>query len=164
MIDYLLSLARENRLARELDFRPCTFSGINYLEGLLQQFRDAGRLFAVSDVCDENLIQRGGSWIKRRVFTVYILSCFDPGDMDDYNRALGETRELYRQVLSRLLHDEGRMQGRLLYLDLSSVKSQELGGMFLNGATGLYFVLRMDQPIDISYNAENWITPAADEY
>lgn len=37
-----------------------TCSGINYLEGLLEDYREASRMICVSDVCDESLRQVGG--------------------------------------------------------------------------------------------------------
>lgn len=156
--DYFSSLCLTNRLAVEHNFKPVTCSGINYLEELLTQFQTTANFVAVSDVCDESTLQVGGGWMKRRLITVFILSRFTFGDPKSYAAALTLCRELYRQFLSRLLHEADDWTNEHLFLNLTDIRSQELGGTFLNGCTGLYFMLTMDEPTDISYNSEEWQT------
>lgn len=48
---------------------------------------------------------------------------------------------------------------RNLYIDTSDIRSNELGGLFLNACTGLYFLLAIDEPTDLQYNPEEWNTP-----
>lgn len=153
---YIERLAAANRLARDEGFATARCSGVESLEGLLQQMQSAERIIAVSDVCDESLMQRGGGWMKRRLFTVFILSRFTLGDMADYGQQMGLCRELYRQLLSRLLRDGERWANDMIYLNMGDVRSMELGGTFLAGATGLYFMLTMDEPTDISYDESLW--------
>ena len=102
---YLRRIASENRLAAQEGFFPCRCSGLNFLEDLLQNFRTQKAFIAVSDVTDGSTTQRGGGWMKTRVFTIFILHRFRFGDMDDYESAMAMCREVQRQLHSRLLHD-----------------------------------------------------------
>lgn len=157
ILQYIRDVVGTNVFASKLGFHVCTHSGIPYLEGVLDRFRTESRFVAVSDTCDQRITRPAGTWLRRRTYTVVILSRYKLGYIKDYERALDECRELYRQLLSRFLHDLGAMQNKLLYMDLTDVKSEELGGEFLNNTTGLYFLLTVDQPIDISYKKNEWI-------
>lgn len=154
--EYVGGMTRANLLARRMGFVPCTCSGTAHLEELLQKYQSAASFVAVSDICDESTMQVGGGWMKRRVFTVFILSRFAYGDMRSQREAMAACRELYRQFLSRLLRDEADLRNDLIYLNLQDVRSSELGGYFLNGCTGLYFMLAMDEPTDISFDEGEW--------
>lgn len=154
---YIARLTAANRICRSEGFKPTTCSGINYLEGLLEDYADTSRFVCTSDVCDESLRQVAGGWMKRRLFTLFILSRFDYGDRSSQAAAMDLCREVSRQMLSRMLRDrEEAVDSPLLYLDLSDVRSQELGGTFLQGATGLYMFIAMDEPTSIAYDETEW--------
>lgn len=59
-------------------------------------------------------------------------------------------------IFSRLLHEADDWSNEHLFLNLADVRSQELGGTFLNGCTGLYFMLTMDEPTDVSFTDGEW--------
>ena len=59
---------------------------------------------------------------------------------------------------SRFIVDEARLQSELCYLAVDEIRSRELGGQFLNGCTGLYFLLALDEPTDLQFNADEWLT------
>ena len=63
-----------------------------------------------------------------------------------------------RQFHSRFIIDEADMQNELIYLGVANVKSRELGGNFLDSATGLYFTISMDEPINLVYDKSEWDT------
>lgn len=153
---YLRRIASENRLAAQAGFLPCRCSGLNYLEELLQNFRGEKAFVAVSDVTDGNTTQRGGGWMKTRVFTIFILHRYRFGDMGDYERAMNLCREVMRQLHSRMIHDAAQYSDDLMQLSLRDIRSRELGGTFLNGCTGLYFMVSMDEPTDLCYNPDEW--------
>lgn len=153
---YLRRIAGENRLAVQEGFYPCRCSGLNFLEELLQNFRTQKAFIAVSDVTDGSTTQRGGGWMKTRVFTVFVLHRYKFGDMDDYERAMAVCREVQRQLHSRMLYDASQYQDDLMQLSLRDIRSRELGGTFLNGCTGLYFMVSMDEPTELCYNPDEW--------
>lgn len=155
-ISYMEGLCRKNRLMRELGFVATTCSGINYVEGMLEQYQTAANFVCTSDVCSESTFTASGGWFKRRVFTVFILMRYAYGDRADYAEKLGQCREVLRQLQSRFIRDSVRLQDRLLYLNTGDIRSNELGGTFLNGCTGLYFMISMDEPVELVYNGDEW--------
>jgi hypothetical protein len=65
-------------------------------------------------------------------------------------------RELFRQFHSRFIVDEHRLQSELTYMAVDEIRCRELGGQFLNGCTGLYFMVALDEPTDLQYNQHEW--------
>lgn len=157
-VDYMERLTKQNKLAKNEEFHPCKCSGIAHLEGILANMRTKKAFVCTSDVTDESTVSRGGGFFKRRVFTSFIVKRFRTGDMESYEEALDICRELMRQLHSRFIIDEADLQNDLVYLNVGNVKSRELGGQFLDSATGLYFTISMDEPTDLRYNAAEWDT------
>lgn len=153
---YIERLTRENRLARREGFVPCSCSGTGYMEEMLERQRTTRAFVCTSDVSEDSTRRVGGAWFKRRVFTVFILARYDVRRMADYAARMTLCRELFRQFHSRFLIDEARLQSELTYLGVADIRSRELGGQFLSGCTGLYFMLAVDEPIDLQYDAAEW--------
>ena len=155
---YMARLTRQNLFAKAEKFHPCDCSGIRHLEGMLQNMRQHPAFACTSDVAEESTVSRGGGFFKRRVFTVFLVKRFRSGDMASYREALGTCRELMRQLHSKFLVDKDNLENELVFLNVANVKSRELGGQFLDSATGLYFTIAMDEPVDLTYNADEWDT------
>ena len=154
--EYLHTLTNHNRLAKQRRYHFCTCSGIGYLEELLAQMRQYPAFVCLSDVSEDSVRQMGGGWFKRRTFTAFVLKRYDTRSMNAYRTALDEARELFRQLHSRFIRDEADLQNELAYLRTDDVRSRELGSQFLNGCAGLYFMINIDEPIDLCYDAEEW--------
>ena len=162
IIAYLQGLVSRNRLANARGFCFSTCSGVQALEGLLTDMRDATRFVCVSDVTQGNTTYNGQSWSARRVATVFILSRYELGNAASYAAAITECRALMNQLLSGMLHDAERIANATeASLRLDEVRSNELGGTFLDGCTGLYFMVGVDEPLDIAYHDEDWLTDNA---
>ena len=155
-VGYIKGLTQQNRLANNHQFVPCTCSGIGYLEDVLSRLRNERAFVCVSDVCEESITRHGGGWFKRRVFTVFLLSRYNVRDTEDYRTKMNLCRELFRQFHSRFIVDEHRLQSELTYMAVDEIRSRELGGQFLNGCTGLYFMVAFDEPTDLQYNQDEW--------
>ena len=155
-VGYIKGLTQQNRLANDHQFVPCTCSGIGYLEDVLSRLRNERAFVCVSDVCEESITRHGGGWFKRRVFTVFLLSRYNVRDTEDYHTKMNLCRELFRQFHSRFIVDEHRVQSALTYMAVDEIRSRELGGQFLNGCTGLYFMVALDEPTDLQYNQDEW--------
>ena len=76
--------------------------------------------------------------------------------MDSYKAALAMCRDLFQQLYSRMLIDEDSLSNDMVYLRSASVLSRELGQYFLNGCTGLYFMVEVSEPIDLTYDENQW--------
>ena len=155
-VGYIKDLTKQNRLANDHQFVPCTCSGIGYLEDVLARLRSERAFVCVSDVCEESITRHGGGWFKRRVFTVFLLSRYNVRDTEDYHTKMNLCRELFRQFHSRFIVDEHRLQSELTDMAVDEIRSRELGGQFLNGCTGLYFMVALDEPTDLQYNQDEW--------
>jgi len=154
---YFRQLHAANRMATGNGFVYCNCSGINTLEGVLDNFRTAGAFFCVDDTNDGALFQgHGGGWYKKRTFTVFLLHRYAFGDMADRAKALRKCRTLFRQVMSRMLIDADDMSNELVYLHTDRVLSRELGQYFINGCTGLYFMIDVSEPVDLRYDDAEW--------
>lgn len=156
-IGYFKGLWERNKLAQAEKFKWCTCSGIETLQGPLQQFRTANAFFCVDDTNDGATFRgRNGGWFKKRTVTVFLLHRYSMKDMSSYETALGKCRQLMQQLLTRMLMDEDTLSNDLVYLRTESVLSRELGQYFLNGCTGLYFMVEVSEPVDLTYDASEW--------
>lgn len=159
-LHYIQSLTQDNQLAQREGFAPVTCSGVGYLEGMLEQYQSQANFICTSDVCQESLHTASGGWFKRRIFTVYILARYEYGNMADQELKMNLCREIFRQFTSRIIYDSQTLAAASnLYIDTSDIRSNELGGLFLNACTGLYFLLAIDEPTDLQFNPEEWNTP-----
>ena len=142
--NYFRSLCEANILAHKEDFHFCTCSGIESMQEPLQQFRSKSSFFCVDDTTDSAVFRgRGGGHYTRRVFTVFLLQ-------------LNICRELFHQLMSKMIVDEDDLKNELIYLKSENVMSRELGQYFLSGCTGLYFMVEVSEPIDLVFDESQW--------
>ena len=155
--NYFAGLRNANRLAVDKKFCFCTCSGIESLQGPLERFRTEKAFFCLDDTNDGALFQgKGGGWYKKRTFTLFILHRYTFDDEKDRAAKLAVCRTLFRQLMSRMLIDADDMRNEMVYLHTENVMSRELGQYFMNGCTGLYFMIDVSEPIDLKYDATEW--------
>lgn len=155
-IGYFHNLCAKNKLAKKNNFFACTCGGINSLDELLGNFTTQSAFFAVDDTNDGVTRRNSGGFFKHRTFTVFLLKRYKFGDMADRQKTLDICRQLFRQIHSRLLVDADDENNELTYLNTDNVMSREISEYFLNGCTGLYFMIDVSEPIDLQYNADEW--------
>ena len=154
---YFGNLCFRNRLARLHRFHFCTCSGIESLQGPLDKFRKENAFFCVDDVNDGQMYQgKGGGFYKKRTLTVFLMYRYRFDDEEDREQKLAVCRTLFSQLSSRMLRDSKRLKDELIYLGSDNILSREFGQYFLNGCTGLYFMVDVEEPVDLKYNPEEW--------
>lgn len=153
---WFTAIIRRNRLAVREGFLPCVCSGTAYLEDMMEHLRTARAFACVSDVSEGGVVQHGGGYFMRRVFTAYIVARYDRNRQGDQSGRMDVCRELYRQVHSLLLREAHRLRSDLVYLDVDNIRVRDLGGEFFSGCTGLYFMASVDEPVDLAYRPEEW--------
>lgn len=154
---YFASLCVSNKLAKANGFKPCTCSGIQSLEGPLEKYRNTNAFFCIDDVNDGQLYQgKGGGWYKKRTFTVFIMHRYTFNNEEDRLAKLALCRQLFRQTATRMLVDAKKLRSDLVYLGVENIMCRELGQYFLNGCTGLYFMIDVEEPVNLTYNPEEW--------
>lgn len=155
--DYFKSLCSSNRLALEHKFLACTCSGIQSLQGPLDTYRTSNAFFCVDDVNDGQMYQgKGGGWYKKRTFTVFIMHRYKFNDEADRVAKLALCRQVFRQIATRLIVDAKRLRSDLIYLGVENILCRELGQYFLNGCTGLYFMIDVEEPVNLLFNPDEW--------
>ena len=154
---YFSKICSSNRLAQSEEFKFCTCSGIRAIQGMLDNFRTAKAFFCLDDTNDGTLFQgRSGGWFKKRTFTVFIMHSFDFKSMESYSKALSLCRRLFNQVVSRMILDADDYRNELVYLHTDNVLCRELGRYSLNGCTGLYFMIDVSEPVDLTFDKSLW--------
>ncbi len=154
---YLSDILAENHRVREERWRLTTCSGLGGLEGALQNARTHARHVCLTDTTDTEIFRRAGGWYLREVYTLFLCSQYNARSGEHtYLQALGECRALQQEIISRLLYDDDQLRRNLLFLDLDTFRSRDLGQDFLTDTAGLYFQVAIDRPQDLRFNPEAW--------
>ena len=143
---YFTELTEKNKLAKSNTFFPCSCSGINSLQDVLDNFRKRSAFICIDDTNDAAVEQIGGGWFKKRTFTVFLLIRYKYDDMTDRAEKLDICRQLFRQFHSRMIRD------KYIYEDLDL----SFGEYFISGCTGLYFMVELTEPTDLCYKEDEW--------
>ncbi|MBD5379593.1 MAG: hypothetical protein HDR74_06865 [Bacteroides sp.] len=156
-VKYFEDICKKNRLAQEHKFQFCTCSGIETLQEPLDKFRTTNAFFCVDDTNDGALFRgRAGGWYKKRTFTVFLMHRYTFNDMKQYAERIGWCRELLNQIVSKLIIDVDDLSNDMVYLDTGNILCREFGQYVLNGCTGLYFMVDVTEPVDLTFKAEQW--------
>ncbi len=155
--EYFRCMVSRNILAQEKAFFFCTCSGPQNLEGCLDGLQQENAFVCMDDTSDGALFQgKSGGWYKKRTFTVFILHRHEFNNMDDRREKLSLCRRLFHQMVSKMIVDADDLSNELVYLQTSSVMSREIGRYALSGCTGLYFMVDVNEPLDLVYTPEEW--------
>lgn len=157
-LSYFLNLAKSNKLAKENDFYPCLCSGPDGIEGVMEEFKYYKNFIMIDDTTSQNTYSRGVTFFDKNVYTVFIIAGYRWDDMKDRSEKLELCRRIFRQFHSRMIHDKEEVTfGDMLeYLDINTVYSKELPRYSMNGVTGLYMMVNNDEPVDLTFNENEW--------
>ena len=132
-------------------------TGLPYMEELLQNFKSETAFFTVDDTNDGMTIRgEGGGFFDRRQYVVFLIKKYKYNDMDAQHAVMEETRGIYRSIESKLLKDRVALANNMAFLHLDRMPYYEIPGYAFNGAGGLYFIITVDQPKDLQYDANEW--------
>ena len=97
-------------------------------------------------------------WLDRKVYAVHIIVGYELGNEAKYKEALSLARRIFKQMLSRVIKDKASFKygQSLMYLNLETVYSQEYGRYSFNGATGLFFQLQNNEPLNLVFDPDEW--------
>lgn len=155
---YFGEMCAKNKLAQQNGFHFCTCSGIENLEGPLQEFSTEKAFFCIDDTNDGGFATgRSGGWHKKRIFTIFLLHRYNYGNEAERIAVLGLCRRLCRQLLTKLIKDSGNPDNEMVYLDVNTIMTRELGKYFMSGCTGCYFMVEMGEPVDLVYDPGEWL-------
>lgn len=164
-LQYFVSLGQRNRLAKEHNFYVGYCSGPDGLDQVMANYRDYANFILVDDTTSANTYGGKPGWFDRKVYAVYIVAGYDHQDEASYKNALALCRRIFRQILSKVIRDKADMAyGKadlslskgLMYLNLETITSQEFGRYSFNGATGLFFQLQNNEPLNLVFDPDEW--------
>lgn len=157
-IGYFSRLAGENKLCREHGFKAVTCSGIESLQGVMEEYQKTANFVCIDDTADQNLHSEGVTFFKRRVYTVFIVAQYKWDDMAERQQKLNLCREIFRQFVSRVIADKNAYDGfdDMEFLRVENIYSREFGKYSWNGVTGLYFMLENDEPEELLMDENDW--------
>jgi hypothetical protein len=157
-LEYFKGLGEKNRLVKANGFHVGFCSGPDGMDQVMQDYRDFANFFLVDDTTSSNTFGNKPGWFDRKVYAVYIIVGYEHGDEMQYKEALDLARRIFKQMLSRLISDKATMKyGKgLMYLNLETVFSHEYGRYSFNGATGLFFQMQNNEPLNLVFDPDEW--------
>lgn len=154
-IGYFKRIAKACKACRDYVTTEC--SGPMGVEGMMQNFRKAHSFVMVDDTTvGSTTMNRAGGAFDRRTYTVFLVKQHTGDDMEDYERKMQELRSIYRLFLSRMVRDRYDLDLQEVYLQTQSILYKEPGPMGFNGAAAIYFMVSIDEPVDLEYDDEQW--------
>jgi hypothetical protein len=154
---YFENLCSKNKMLRDGCYRYCRVTGLSNMEEVIQHFKKEKTYFCVDATEDGQTFQAaGGGFMERRLYTVFILKKIKFENMTEQDDAIRECRAIYRSILKKLIRDRRFLEDEMTYLRLDRIPFHELPGYFISGCTGLYFILTVDLPTDLCYDANEW--------
>ena len=157
-LQYFVEMAEKNKLVKENGFYCGFCSGPEGLDQVMAEYRDHANFFLVDDTTSGNTFGAKPGWFDRKVYAIYIIVGYELGNEEKYKVALNLARRIFKQILSRVICDKATMKygQALMYLNLESVFTHEYGRYSFNGATGLFFQLQNNEPLNLVFDPDEW--------
>lgn len=155
IISYVRDLQQNLKATSGYEF--CRVSDPKAMEEVIQNSKRCERFFALDD-SQEGMIFQGdsGGWFEHRPIVIFLLGKLSHWpDMPGRERILNEVRNIYRKIVTRLIHDQAHYEP-LAYLDASNIPFDEIPGEFAGGTAGLFFTFTVDIPLNLEYNGADW--------
>lgn len=140
------------------DYYFARVSGLSHLEQVIQNMKAQKKFFAIDDTDDGVTFEGGGSsFYERRTYTVFLLLYYGAvNDIEKRNTQINEAREIYRQILSKIIHDKHRSTtAGLEQLITDNIKFDTIPNL-MNGYCGLFFSIDVENPVNLAYNETQW--------
>ena len=157
-LQYFVEMAGKNKLVKANDFYCGFCSGPDGLDQVMAEYRNHANFFLVDDTTSGNTFGAKPGWFDRKVYAINIIVGYELGNEEKYKEALALARRIFKQLLSRVISDKASLKygQALMYLNLDTVYSQEYGRYSFNGATGLFFQLQNNEPLNLVFDPNEW--------
>lgn len=155
---YFQDIRDKNKLAAYGNYKFSRVTGLSNMEEVIAGSRKEKAFFCVDDTEDGVTLKKSGGYFQRRSYTVFVLKKYKSLDMGDQHDALLECRKIYEQVLKKLIKDKDILENSMVYLLNDRIPFHEIPGHYINGCTGLYFIVTIEIPTDLRYQADEWLS------
>ncbi len=152
-ITYFKTLCLSNKVTKD-KYLFTQISGISELEGIIANRKRHNYFVAVDNAEDGSTIQgQGRGFFERRPTTVFLCG-FAGNDQQRKNSMLEELRGIYRDFVSKLIKDKS--ENPLLLINTERIPFYEIPSSFADGIIGIYFIVTVDNQINLVYDASKW--------
>lgn len=155
---FFSTLTKTNKLCASHDFRFVKVSGLQGLEEAISTMQNTANFVAVIDNA-AGYTELQNTPHTTRVRTVFFAMRHKMDDMAARKRCMETITEIHRQFCSALLPERTRMENDRIYID-SRITLQEASQYLIPGTAICMFELSVTKYIDLSFNSDEWNTPA----
>ena len=152
--DFFQNLVAHNKLAVAEGFTFCKVSGLEGFEEALNAMQQAKAFCCVSDISD-GYTELNNTPRTRRIKTVFLAMRHAIDDMDARNECMEIMRELFRQLMSRLILEKVKMEQNFIYID-PRISFNEVDRYFFSGCACAYFQVAVDVFTDLCHRMSEW--------
>ena len=153
-VSYFTDLASKLKLTKDT-YTVSLISGITELEEVLANRKRKSNFIAIDINEDGTTIQgEGRGYFERRPYTIFLCS-YAGNSLTDRHNKLAELRSIYRSFITKIIKD--RSTNQLLLINTKRIPFYELPGSFADGFVGIYFILTVDNQINLVYDPTEWI-------
>ncbi|MCM1320247.1 MAG: hypothetical protein NC217_07700 [Muribaculaceae bacterium] len=151
---FFKDLVARNILAQSQGFKFCLCSGLEGFEQALNEMLYNTAFVCVSDSSD-GYIEINNTPHSRRIKTVFMAMRHPAEDMEARSKCMYIMRELFRQLMSKLLLEKTRLVENHIYLD-PRITFTEIDRYFFSGCACAYFQIAVDVYTDLRFNDDEW--------
>ena len=132
----------------------CRVSGLEGFEECIHSLQSTANFIAVSDIA-QGYTELNTTPHTRRVKTVFLAMRHAIDDMAARQLCMDTMRELFRQFMSKLIHEKTKQEQHNIYLD-SRISFQEIDQYFFSGCACAFFQIAVDTYTDLRYDPTEW--------
>lgn len=156
-VTYFEGLTDSLKLTKAEGYRFVKVSGLTAFEGIIESRKKAKNFVAINDSENGAIIKGGGGgYFNRKPYTIFIASAAKYGDMDQRAVLLDQHRQIFNSFNTKIIKDRSDGTNNLLLFDSARLPYYEIPGFFANGCVGLYFIIFVDNPVNLEYVDEDW--------
>ena len=147
-------LTATNRLAKSEGFTFCRVSGLDGFEEALDNMQQSLAFICVSDIAN-GYTELNNTPRTRRVKTIFMAMRHKIDDMRARNTCMDTMREVFRQLMSKLILEKTKLENHCIYLD-PRISFNEIDRYFFSGCACAYFQIAVDVYTDLRLNPDEW--------
>ncbi|MFV0538843.1 MAG: hypothetical protein ACK5M3_15985 [Dysgonomonas sp.] len=155
--DYFSSLCNKLKISKDNGYYPCKVSGLANMEEVINAYQSQTAYFAIDDTNDGQTSKSGGGgYFDRKQYIVFILKKYALNNMDQQKEYMKECRQIYKSICKKLIKDKSKLVDEFIYLQTDRIPFYEIEGYGIAGCTGLYFIITVDEPVNLCYDTTEW--------
>lgn len=154
---YFSELGEKLKIAKDNEYYPCKVTGLANMEEVINSYQKKKAYLAIDDTNDGHTFKSsGGGYFEKKQYIIFILRKYAHNNMDQQKEYLQQCRQIYRSICKRLIKDKSKLINNMIYLNTDRIPFYEIEGYGIAQCTGLYFIITVDEPTNLCYDADEW--------